>query len=784
MAPAPLQRTLSWQSPATTWTQALPVGNGTFGVLDHGGHEELVCWLNHATLWSGSPACNTVEPMVDPETAADCLAKAREAITSGHASEATPWLQRLQHRHSQAFLPLAQLRLALNVPSATETLRSLDLRDGITRSTTRHGHVRVDHDLVVCQGRDVMLLRLWTDAPDGVDVTVSVTSPLRMLHDVRAPGSRELGLQAPSDVYPAHDRTTDAIAWDETPGAAMRAAVAAGWTHDGHEDADGVIRALHRLLLVVGAATTFRGLGDIPGDDVTVPLDTARALAAEALGRGWESLLAEHRALRRPLMDRCWLAPLPAPEGGVEQRLRRIQADGGAHGAQDPDLIGCLFDMGRHLLACSAAPGGVPPNLQGIWNGALQPPWSSNHTINVNTEMNHWSCGVAQLPETLEPLVDLVCALSRTGADTASRLYGAPGWVAHHNTDAWGYPEPVGHGTHDPSWAFWPWGGVWLLLTIVHQLPLCPPAQARRIQARLWPVLVGAAEFALTFSQVDEDGRRFTCPSTSPENVFVDAVGKPAAAGISSTMDLGLLAELFDAVVDTAHALNADDAVVDRCLLARRQIATPEPTPMGLIPEWRDDPTALDPHHRHQSHLYALHPGPGQVSETFARAAAASLDARGTKTTGWSLVWRIALRARLRQPTAVGELLDQLLRLVEDDGMRLVGGVYPNLFAAHPPFQVDANLGFPAALAECLVQGHLGEVELLPALPPQLPTGGVQGVATAVGVVVDLTWRDGLPMSCRAWSMTGQVVSCRFRHGERTWQVDVGATPVDVWRAS
>ena len=372
----------------------------------------------------------------------------------------------------------------------------------------------------------------------------------------------------------------------------------------------------------------------------------------------------------------------------------------------------------------------------------LQPPWSSNYTTNINIQMNYWLAEVANLPECLPPLFDLIDALVVTGQPTAQQLYAAPGWVAHHNTDVWAYSQPVGLGNHDPRWSFWPFAGAWLVRHLWERVE--HGADDAFARDRAWGPIRGAAEFYLAWLLEQPDGTLGTAPSTSPENLFTAGNGMAAASATSSALDLILIADLFDMLTSLAERLGfVGDPVVARAAAARGRIPAPVVSSRGIVQEWRDDFELPDPHHRHLSPLYFLHPGAGPVDAELAAAASATLDSRGDESTGWSLAWKMIMRARLGEADKISSLLALFFRDMEVDRGPWIGGLYPNLLSAHPPFCIDGNFGYVAAIAECFMQSHAGVIELLPAVPPELATGSVEGLVARTGVEVDLVWRAG-----------------------------------------
>ena len=823
---------LRYVRPAREWLEALPVGNGLQGAMLFGGTAVERVQINEGTAWSGSPAGERLPPLIPTEEAREVIREAREALSAGRTAEADQLVRRLQHRHGQAFLPFADLEIRLNPAGsdhwrrpAESYERRLELDSALHQVRYMRDGIAVRQEAFASWPGRVLVHRVRSDSP--LDVTIALSSPLRTLSrfgpgevDAAADGAPvELGLllQLPSDVPPPHESTTDPIGWDATPGASLRGAVTLGVRHDGvaaervESEAGSVsliLRAVTEVDVVIGTATTFAGIGrELEGDEHTA---AARASASVrgAFELGVDEVRRRQAADHQRLYGRVRWEPAPGQSAAattdaagtqaepVDDRLSAANADGGHPLAHDPDLAPLLFHFGRYLLICCSRRGGTPANLQGIWNKELRPPWSSNYTVNINLEMNYWGADVANLPETLDPLFDLVEALSRTGRETARSLYGARGWAAHHNADIWAYSRPIGFGRSDPRWAFWPFAGPWLLRHLHDHLAFGarstadPEAFAREVA---WPLTRSAAEFLLDWLIEMGDATLGTAPSTSPENSFFtgDEDGGTSAVGRSSTLDLSLARELLTSLIGLAKQLGLEDEVTAQAREALERIPGPALGRDGTIREWLDDPIADEPRHRHQSHLYPLYPGAESLSPELLAAAGRSLDLRGDVSTGWSLVWRILLRARLGQGAAVDRLLALLFRDMRTDHGPESGGLYPNLLAAHPPFQIDANLGFVAAVVECFVQSHDGRITLLPTVPEHFAAGGITGLVARPGVQVDLVWgaadHDGRRELISA-RLTPLAATGRGKHlvvyGAKACEVELDEAPVELVPAS
>ncbi|GAA4116282.1 glycoside hydrolase family 95 protein [Nocardioides fonticola] len=758
--------------PARRWTDALPLGNGRIGAMVFGGVGLERIQVNDDRAWSGSPATGRGTPLLADGEGPRVLAEVRAALLEGDVSRAEKISTRFQHGHSQSFQPLVDLWWAtadtepLDRLGADDYERWLDLEQAIAGHTACSGGVRWQQEAWASAPRQVLVVRRW--AASGVlpptDLRLSSphpTGPPSSWQEATGRVRVELVVPMPAHVVPPHEQLPEPIRYDESAGA-VTCVVLADIVTDGRialSPTGARITEAREIAVVLTTEADYRGPLTRPHGDV----GRLRARAGHHLGAvhdaargGWDAVRAEHVADHRRLFDRVGLHLGPPPAADAVPRPVEQLLAAGAPGAPDPELVALAFQYGRYLLVAGSRPGTLPLTLQGVWNEKQRPPWSSNYTTNINVEMNYWPAEVAALPETHLALLDWMHQVAPRGAEVARTLYGASGWTLHHNSDAWGFAWPAGEGDADPCWSFWPLGAAWLCRHVWEHFDFT--GDVDRL-AHDFPLVRGAVEFVLDWLVELPDGSLGTVPSTSPENRYLHDDG-PRALSVTTTSDLQLAGDLLARFLEIA-ALLADRVVVAPELIARARAASarlPVERVMadGRLAEWSDDPVDAEPEHRHTSHLLGVYPlqriAPAS-DPALAAAAHRSLDARGPRSTGWALAWRIALRARLRDPAGAGVALAHFLAPMapdasEEPSMTAPAGVYTNLFCAHPPFQIDGNLGFTAGVAELLLDSHADHLAartdllLLPSPLPEWHTGAFRGLRARGGLSVDLTWRD------------------------------------------
>ena len=761
---------LQYDQPATYFEESLPIGNGKMGALVYGGTDDNIIYLNDITLWTGQPVDRNLD-----KDAHQWIPVIREALFNEDYARADSLQRRVQGPNSQYFQPLGTLHIKdLGLGAVSGYHRSLSLDSAIIKdSYMREGRV-ITREYFASNPDKLIAIRLRGDINCRIALTAQVP------HHVKS-GLGQLTMTGHATGNPQESIHFCTMLNVKTDGEVTAA-----------DSSLTITRAKEAIIYIVNE-TSFNGFDKHPVKEAAPYLENAANDLWHTQNFTYDEFYARHLADYKAIYDRVKIrlrSSKPSCDDGFTDTILKEYTDGGGQSRYLEELY---FQFGRYLLISCSRTSGVPANLQGLWTPHLWSPWRGNYTVNINLEENYWPAFVANMAEMAQPLDDFVKALATNGKYSAKNYYNIDtGWCSSHNSDIWAMTNPVGEKRENPMWANWNLGGAWLVNTLWERYQFTQDKDYLRTVA--YPLMKGAADFFLRWlvENPKVPGELITAPSTSPENEYITDKGYHGVTCYGGTADLAIIRELFINTIAAGKILGVKSKEMEKALARLHPYTIGH---MGDLNEWYYDWDDRDFKHRHQSHLIGLYPGNHLTDAVLQKAAEKSLEIKGDETTGWSTGWRINLWARLKNGEQAYHIYRKLLTAVapEKAGMPNYskgGGTYPNLFDAHPPFQIDGNFGGVAGVCEMLMQSHCNlqsdklqcTIELLPACPGAWKEGKVSGLCARGGYEVSFEWKGGYVRNCEIKAKKAGTVTLLYNGQQKTVKLKAGQTQnVKTW---
>ena len=776
---------LQYDKPADFFEESLPIGNGKIGALVYGGTDDNIIYLNDITLWTGKP----VDRQLDKD-AHQWIPKIREALFNEDYKLADSLQHYVQGPNSQYFQPLGTLHIKdLSLGAVSDYHRSLSLDSSIVKDSYLRDGKRIEREYFASNPDKLIAIRLRGDINCRIALTAQVphqvkSIPTQLTMTGHATGDAQESIHFCTMIRVETDGETSA------------------------SDSSLTIAHAKEAILYIVNETSFNGFDKHPVSQGAPYLENAANDLWHTQNYSYADFYARHLADYKAIYDRVKLrlssgsSSIPSCHDGPTDALLESYTDNGGNSRYLEELY---FQFGRYLLISCSRTAGVPANLQGLWTPHLWSPWRGNYTVNINLEENYWPAFVANMEEMAQPLDAFIQALATNGQYSARNYYGIDkGWCSSHNSDIWAMTNPVGEKRENPMWANWNLGGAWLVNTLWERYQFTQ--DKTYLQTVVYPLMKGAATFCLNWLVENPKvaGELITAPSTSPENEYITDKGYHGVTCYGGTADLAIIRELFINTIAAGKVLGEKNKDLEKALARLHPYTIGH---MGDLNEWYYDWDDRDITHRHQSHLIGLYPGNhlaqtpsdspysgGEIS-TLQKAAEKTLELKGDETTGWSTGWRINLWARMKNGEKAYQIYRKLLTAVAPEKSRIPnyskgGGTYPNLFDAHPPFQIDGNFGGVAGVCEMLMQSHCNSqydnsqftIELLPACPKAWSEGSVSGLCDRAGYEVSFEWKGGYVRQCSIKARRNGAVTLKYNGQQKTVKLKAGQTqPVKTW---